>query len=561
MIMPILNFIVNVQYCYDYLIDQIPVALLLYSHIPTAVVALLFGGFVLTKVRNLSSVSLFVVCFSFAVWCLFDLASWFAFLGSANTMFMWSLLDMISLLMFLFSYYFIYTFISEKDLPIWQKVIGIVMFLPTAFWTFMGSNLLSYDSNYCSAVENTLITNYLFVAQAIIICLTVIFLITTYVKANSIKLKRKIFLLGMGVLSFMIFFFSSVLLVSLYAESESAAYVYNFEIYGLFGMPLLLGFLAFLVVRYRAFDIKLIGAQVLIISLIGLIGSQFLFVESTAARVLIGITLAITGSIGINLIRSVKKEVAQREQIEKQEKELEQINIRLLDLNKQKTEFLGFASHQLRGPLTPIKGYAESIIAGDFGKISDEVKNAAQIIFDSTTTLARVVDDYLNVTRIELGKLKFDFTSINIKEIVQFVTNQMRPSIEKKGLKFTLNIDPKGNYDMKGDKEKLNNQVIANLIDNSFKYTNEGEIIVSLSEKDGKIRFSVKDTGVGIAPDVLPQLFNKFKRATNANKTNIHGTGLGLYIAKEIVTAHNGKIWAESTGEGKGAVFNVEFSR
>ena len=100
----------------------------------------------------------------------------------------------------------------------------------------------------------------------------------------------------MGVLSFMIFFFSSVLLVSLYAESESAAYVYNFEIYGLFWYATFVGFLAFLVVRYRAFDIKLIGAQVLIISLIGLIGSQFLFVESTAARVLIGITLAITGN-------------------------------------------------------------------------------------------------------------------------------------------------------------------------------------------------------------------------------------------------------------------------
>ena len=111
---------------------------------------------------------------------------------------------------------------------------------------------------------------------------------------------------------------------------------------------------------------------------------------------------------------------------------------------------------------------------------------------------------------------------------------------------------------MIGDKEKINNQVVTNLIDNSFKYTPEGEVTVSLSRIGQKIRFSVSDTGVGISSETIPQLFSKFKRAANANVVNMHGTGLGLYIAKEIVTAHKGMIWAESKGEGKGACFVVE---
>src|SRR4029079_9282091 len=116
---------IQLQYCYDYLINQIPVGLLLYSHIPTAIVALLFGGYVLYKARSLPSITLFIVCVAYALWCLFDLGSWFAFLGSGDMMFMWSQLDLLALVFFTFSYYFLYTFITKRDLPGWQKVLGV----------------------------------------------------------------------------------------------------------------------------------------------------------------------------------------------------------------------------------------------------------------------------------------------------------------------------------------------------------------------------------------------------------------------------------------------------
>jgi two-component system sensor histidine kinase VicK len=109
------------------------------------------------------------------------------------------------------------------------------------------------------------------------------------------------------------------------------------------------------------------------------------------------------------------------------------------------------------------------------------------------------------------------------------------------------------------DKDKLK-QVIANLIDNSIKYTPKGNVNVSLvhDKATHKLIFTVQDTGIGISPEILPKLFQKWSRADNANKTNIKGTGLGLYVAKEIINAHHAQMRAESAGEGKGSTFVVE---
>jgi signal transduction histidine kinase len=250
---------------------------------------------------------------------------------------------------------------------------------------------------------------------------------------------------------------------------------------------------------------------------------------------------------GILLVRSVEKEIQAREKIEFQKKEMEIINLklsaandRLKDLDKQKTEFVSFASHQLRSPLTAMKGYASLILEGDYGPITEDLKKAAQIIFDSTKTLAIVVDDYLNVSRIELGQMKYDFASFDLRVLVQDVVDELKPNVEKAGLKLESNFEEGVAYTVKGDKEKLK-QVVTNIVDNSVKYTPSGKISISLEEDNKKIRLIVTDTGIGIAKEVIPKLFSKFSRAANANKTNMRGTGLGLFIAREIVNAHKGK--------------------
>jgi hypothetical protein len=264
---------------------------------------------------------------------------------------------------------------------------------------------------------------------------------------------------------------------------------------------------------------------------------------------------------GFLLIRRVKKEVAQKEEIEKKRNQLEKANARLRQLDKEKSEFVSFASHQLRSPLTAIKGYSSMILEGDYGKIEGELKRAAEIIYESINTMTNVVSDYLNISRIELGQMKYDFRPMDFREIVDSVVNELKPNMEMAGLSINFNADQNEKYPISADPDKFK-QVIMNIIDNSVKYTPKGSINISLTKNDSKktILFTSKDTGVGIPASVMPKLFAKFTRSDTANKTNIRGTCLGLYIAKEIITAHKGKIWAESEGEGKGSSFYVEMS-
>jgi signal transduction histidine kinase len=334
----------------------------------------------------------------------------------------------------------------------------------------------------------------------------------------------------------------------------------------LFVLPFI-GLTSYTIYRHKLFDIKVattafVAFLVTIFSFINIIFStqpNEIIINSTAFLVIL------IGSI--QLIKSILKEIYQREKIEKQEKEMEVVNAklgaaneRLKELDKQKSEFIGFASHQLRSPLTAIKGYASLVLEGDYGQITDDLRHAAQIIFESANTLVTVVSDYLNVSSIELGQMKYDFKAMDLNDLVKSVIEELKQNVEKKGLKLTYECDTTKTYLVNVDSEKIK-QVLMNIIDNSAKYTPKGEVKVSLTKNSsGKTLFAVKDTGIGISKDTIPKLFAKFIRAKNANETNIRGTGLGLFIAKEIITAHEGKIWVESEGEGKGSQFYVELA-
>jgi signal transduction histidine kinase len=284
---------------------------------------------------------------------------------------------------------------------------------------------------------------------------------------------------------------------------------------------------------------------------------RLLISENSNEQLINGSLLLLLVIFGIFLIKSVIKEVSQREKIELLATDLQKANARLTELDKQKSEFVSFATHQLRAPLTAMKGYASLILEGDMGVISEEVKNAIVRIYESSGTLTNIVDDYLNISRIELGTMKYSFEKIDLKNLVSDVMGELKPNIEKSKLDVVFDCDKTKKYTVKVDPDKFK-QIIMNIIDNSMKYTPKGKINVGLSLQSGKVIFSVKDTGIGIAPEVLPKLFMKFSRATNGSRQNIHGTGLGLFVAKEIVNAHKGKIWAESQGEGKGSSFYVE---
>ena len=318
------------------------------------------------------------------------------------------------------------------------------------------------------------------------------------------------------------------------------------------------------IVKHHLFSTKIITTELLTFSLWITLLVRLLIGQTLSDYISNGITFILTFFVGLFLIRSVIREVNQREKMEKMAVDLKIANTRLLELDKQKSEFVSFASHQLRAPLTAMKGYASLLIEGEFGPVKGDMLMAVNRIFDSSKTLTNIVDDYLNVSRIELGTMKYSFEILDLKKLVEDVIGELQPNIQKSKLDFNFSIQPNDihtRFIIHADRDKLK-QVISNLIDNSVKYTPHGSVDVSLIKNinSRKITFSVRDTGIGISNETMPKLFTKFVRLNNANKQNIYGTGLGLFVAKDIVTSHDGKIWAESDGEGKGSVFNVELN-
>lgn len=547
------HFLTNVQYCYDYTVNQISLGLLLYAHIPAAVIAIIFSIFLLYKNKTTKSITLSIVCVAFAIWTFLSLSTWFSFQGSSNTMFTWSLIDLFGLIFFFFAYYFLYAFITEKDLPNLQKIIGFLFILPTVVWTFFGLNLSSYNANYCEAIENSSVTNYPYIIQAIFILAVIVLVAVNFYKIKQKYRRKEILLAGIGVFIFLLFFFTATFGVSLLVDYNIWQYAYNIEIYGLFGMPVLLVFLGFLIVRYKAFDIKMFGAQVLILSLIALIGSQFFFIQSNTNRILTAVTLVITGFIGINLMRSVKKEITQREKIERLAQDLELANSR-------QTSLIHFITHQIKGSFTKSKGLFSMIVEGDYGPISPELKSAASEGLSSDTKAVDMVQEILNASNLKKGTVAYAMQPFNLKDIVTEVFDSLKKDAEAKGLKFSLNCS-EGSYVVKGDADQIKH-VIKNLTDNSVRYTPSGSVSLNLETKklghENRVIFYIKDTGVGISKEDFERLFTEGGRGKDAVKVNVNSTGYGLFIAKQIVNAHGGHIWAQSDGVDKGSAFYVE---
>ena len=238
---------------------------------------------------------------------------------------------------------------------------------------------------------------------------------------------------------------------------------------------------------------------------------------------------------------------------------IEETNGKLEKINHLKNEFISLATHQIRGPLGAVKGYISLILEGDYGNVPKEFIEPLDIIFKSMDSLNKTVSDFLDISRIEQGEMKYYLKDFNIVDLVNEVVNELKLNIQKNGLELKLDIET-GIFILHEDKTKLK-QVLINLIDNSCKYTKTGWIEIGLKKNSEKtILFSIKDSGVGISKETMPLLFKKFSRANDAHGTNILGTGLGLYVAKKIIETQNGHIWAESLGEGKGSQFYFELN-
>jgi signal transduction histidine kinase len=241
--------------------------------------------------------------------------------------------------------------------------------------------------------------------------------------------------------------------------------------------------------------------------------------------------------------KNLEKTITQRTAL------LREANEQLTVHDKLQREFINIAAHELRTPLQPILGLSQ-ILESQFGERSEEMK----VIARNARRLERLTQDILDVSRIESGALTLNIQTIDLDEVISSIIIDYRNNLadairtgNDKKEKVKIKYEPK-KLMVKGDRERIQ-QVMSNLINNALRFTKEGAIIVKTQVIDGLAQITVKDTGSGIDPEIMPRLFEKF--VTKSEK----GTGLGLYISNSIVQAHGGKMWAENNVDGKGATF------
>ena len=233
--------------------------------------------------------------------------------------------------------------------------------------------------------------------------------------------------------------------------------------------------------------------------------------------------------------------------------ELGRLNEELKRLNKMKSDFVSAVSHELRTPLTSIKGYASILMTGKLGEVSQAQKERLEKIDKHSNSLTRLVNNLLDISRIESGRVQMEMREVSIKDILDSVVDVMTPQIKERNISLKINIKTKKDK-VRADASQLE-RVFINLLGNAVKFTpGRGQATISAKEKDNVFEFSVEDSGIGIPRSDLEHVFEEFFRADNALDQKVKGTGLGLSLVKKIIEAHKGKIWVESQ-LGKGTKF------
>ena len=314
---------------------------------------------------------------------------------------------------------------------------------------------------------------------------------------------------------------------------------------------------AYAIVKYRLMNIKVILTELLVV-LIAFVLLVETFLSTSLYEVLFRATIfLIFCFFAYLLVKSVLNEVKRRIELERLTWELKAAYGKLEKLDKAKSDFISIASHQLRTPLTAIKAYVSMILEGTYGKMDRRIKDKMHRVFQASDRLKNLVNDLLNVSRIEAGKIEIELEKTNLEDIISDLVKELKVKAENKAIYLKFKKRKRKLPDILVDKKKIK-EVIINLIDNAIKYTQKGGVTVKVQTHDSRVRVIVSDTGIGIVPGEADSLFDSFTRGQTGVLLNTEGLGLGLYIAKRFIELQNGKIWAKSKGKGKGSTFYIE---
>ncbi|TAK96854.1 HAMP domain-containing histidine kinase [Patescibacteria group bacterium] len=524
-------------------------ALFYYSHGVAVLAALILGAFLLYKKRDLSTIIFFAINILFSLWIFFDLIEW-----ASNRIdaiyFFWVAMILVELLIYALALYLTNVFFKKTDISFLTKSALFILLLPVVVLLSTKYILTKTNSTTCVPTESKFIIYYSYGFE-ILMLLSIVFSYVRNIRVEKDGInKRKITLFTVGIITFLAAF-SSGNIIGSFTED------WNIAQYGLFGMPIFIGFLVYIIVKFKAFNIKLLGAQALVVAQFAMIGSMFFFATSTTNIVLLSITLAGTAVMGWYLIRAVKLEVQRKEELQFMSDKLANANDQLRKLDNAKSEFISIASHQLRTPLTAIKGFVSLLLEGTYGDINPQAIGALNKVYQANDHLVQLVEDLLNISRIESGRMQYEFRAWKLEPIITELKDNFALMAKDNGLYLDVKLptEPLPEIEMDGGKIR---EVISNLISNALKYTKKGGVTMRVEREPKLVRLTVSDTGIGVPADEIPYLFGKFSRGKDTTRLNATGTGLGLYVGREMIAAHHGKIWVESDGADRGSRFIIE---
>jgi signal transduction histidine kinase len=281
------------------------------------------------------------------------------------------------------------------------------------------------------------------------------------------------------------------------------------------------------------------------------------FSEMTFDQVVItGVGAMLSVIIPILLIRSNML----KNQIHEKSKMLEKLNQDLTRIEKSKDEFVTMIVHDLKNPLVPIQSYVDILLMQTLGSLNEQQIKRLQIIKNRILALNKMIQDLLDANKLELGRLKLDIQPHNLADIIKNEIAGLQPEFQKKGIETSL--ESPDNITCECDESRIR-QVLNNILLNSIDFVSEGtgRIRVLLEEDQEVVKILIKDNGIGVPKDKIDSIFVKFYQIQPSQQRKYGGTGLGLAVCRGIIESHNGKIWAESEGDGKGIEIHIEIPK
>ncbi|MBU2542792.1 hypothetical protein KJ785_04510 [Patescibacteria group bacterium] len=515
-----------------------------FSAIFNAFVSIFLGFLILFRDRK-NKVNQTLALFSFGVglWSIFYIL-WPMAETRANTLIFFQLLHIPACFVSIFYLHFVVSWLDIYKKQRWVIRIGYVIstfFASLTFTPYFITGMVPRFSMRFWAVPGPLYHYYLSMFFGIFVYSSFL-LFRYYFKEKGIRKKQLlIILIGIGI--------------SFVGGSTNYFLWYNINIppYGNILASSFVIFTVYAIVRYNLLNIKLIATEGALLVMNTLLIFRFIISRSNTEFVVNIVVLVGSFLLSFLLIRSVKIEIKRREEVTQLAHSLEKANLKLQELDRQKTEFLSIASHQLRTPLSIMKGYIELIEDGAFGKPTKKIVSTLDEMDESNERLVKLVDEFLDITRIEQGRTKFDFVVSDLKKLTDSVVKELNDRATDKGLKIQWKPKFK-KMNVYMDEEKVRH-VIFNFIDNAIKYSETGIIKVSLERCGSAVKLRVIDNGIGFNKEDEVNFFQKFYRGNNVKGTNVTGTGLGIYVCKKFIENHGGSVWAKSPGIGKGGEF------